>query len=51
VSEDSELDQRIIVFTRAFQDIIQIIMKEKLEKEQLKKEIQDIKRELKKLRK
>lgn len=45
-----KLDQRILVFTRAFQDLLEEVMKREREKKELEHELMDIKRELVELR-
>jgi len=46
-----ELEQRIMVFSRAFQDLIEAIMKERQQIEVLKRELGNLRRELSELQK
>jgi len=44
-----ELEQRIMVFTRAFQDLIEAIMREKQQVQRLNQELINLRKELAKL--
>jgi len=50
IPQVGEIEQRIMVFSKAFQDLIGQMMKEKQEKQQLIKEIEIIREELAKLK-
>jgi len=46
VPQIGELEQRIMVFSRAFQDLIETIMKEKQQVQRLNQELTELRKEL-----